>query len=381
MRRGTPEVVVAALLALLLVSYVWYTQFVIRELRVEGARSIEMFARVTRGLADDKPLSALIDIQRLMRAHGIPMIWVSPDGAVADHANLPFDPQAVLPEDDPRITEYIPRLQAQNTPIVDPQAGTIYFGNTRLVRQLRVIPMLQALTGVVLLIAFVYIVRTRSQAAREHVWAGMARESAHQLGTPLSSLTGWLELLEDRAENDPSLGAAVKHMQNDLVRLDRVAHRFERIGREPKLEQLDVGVVVDRVASYFKARVPTLANTVAVQCDISESPKASGDPVLLEWALEVLTKNAIDALAGRGGTVRITAAPVAEGGARIRVADDGPGVPREIRQRIFEPGFTTKQTGWGIGLSLAKRIIEENHGGKLMLLPTDRGATFEIILT
>jgi signal transduction histidine kinase len=209
----------------------------------------------------------------------------------------------------------------------------------------------------------------------------MARESAHQLGTPLSSLTGWLELLEDRAENDPSLGAAVKHMQNDLVRLDRVAHRFERIGREPKLEQLDVGVVVDRVASYFKARVPTLANTVAVQCDISESPKASGDPVLLEWALEVLTKNAIDALAGRGGTVRITAAPVAEGGARIRVADDGPGVPREIRQRIFEPGFTTKQTGWGIGLSLAKRIIEENHGGKLMLLPTDRGATFEIILT
>ena len=107
-----------------------------------------------------------------------------------------------------------------------------------------------------------------------------------------------------------------------------------------------------------------------------------GDPVLIEWALEVLTKNAIDALAGRGGRVELSVErrPSPERGVRVRVADDGPGVPRELRSRIFEPGFSTKQSGWGIGLSLAQRIVEENHGGKLLLAPSEQGAAFEIIL-
>ena len=105
-----------------------------------------------------------------------------------------------------------------------------------------------------------------------------------------------------------------------------------------------------------------------------------GDPVLLEWAVEVLTKNAIDALAGRGGAIRVSADRSKRRRRHVRVADDGPGIPRELRGRVFEPGFSTKKSGWGIGLSLAKRIVEENHGGRLMLLPTEQGATFEIIL-
>jgi signal transduction histidine kinase len=105
-----------------------------------------------------------------------------------------------------------------------------------------------------------------------------------------------------------------------------------------------------------------------------------GDSVLLEWAVEALTKNAIDALAGRGGRVDLSAELMPEGGVRLRVADDGPGVPREMRKQIFRPGFSTKERGWGIGLSLARRIVEENHGGRLALVPTDRGATFDIIL-
>ena len=105
-----------------------------------------------------------------------------------------------------------------------------------------------------------------------------------------------------------------------------------------------------------------------------------GDAVLLEWVIEALTKNAVDALAGRGGRIELSAEPAAEGGARVRVADDGPGVPRELRRRIFEPGYSTKERGWGIGLSLARRIVEENHGGRLALAPTDRGAAFDVIL-
>jgi signal transduction histidine kinase len=232
----------------------------------------------------------------------------------------------------------------------------------------------------VVLLAGFYVIRTRGDAARERLWAGMARESAHQLGTPLSSLSGWIELLEDRASDDMSQ-SAVAHMRSDLERLDRVAHRFERIGREPKFEEIDVAAIVERMTKYFQARVPTLANTIAVKSEIaSRLAVVHGDPVLLEWAIEVLTKNAIDALAGRGGTVQLSAQRGSDDSVVIRVADDGPGVPRDLRDRVFEPGFSTKQSGWGIGLSLAKRIVEENHGGKLVLAPTTQGATFEIIL-
>ena len=249
-----------------------------------------------------------------------------------------------------------------------------------MVRSLRVIPLLQALGVAILLLAGFYVIRTRGDAARERLWAGMARESAHQLGTPLSSLAGWIELLEDRA-TDPTGQAAVTHMRGDLERLDRVAHRFERIGRESKFEEIDVAAVVGRIAGYFQARVPTLANSVVIETDIATGlPIIRGDSVLLEWAVEVLTKNAIDALAGQGGRVRLSALRNRDDAVVIRVADNGPGVPRELRDRVFEPGFSTKQSGWGIGLSLAKRIVEENHGGKLALAPSEQGATFEIIL-
>jgi signal transduction histidine kinase len=175
--------------------------------------------------------------------------------------------------------------------------------------------------------------------------------------------------------------AAVTHMRADLERLDRVSHRFERIGREPKLEEVDVGSVVDRVARYFRARVPTLANTIEVDWFVARDlPPVRGDPVLIEWAVEVLTKNAIDALAGRGGHVQLAVERQPEHGVCIRVADDGPGIPRDIRSRVFDPGFSTKKSGWGIGLSLAKRIVEENHGGKLVLAASEQGAVFEIML-
>jgi signal transduction histidine kinase len=138
---------------------------------------------------------------------------------------------------------------------------------------------------------------------------------------------------------------------------------------------------MERIAAYFRARVPRLAHAVHIEVESTTEPiDVHGDAVLLEWALEVLVKNPIDALAGRGGSIRLGAIARPQGGARLRVADDGPGIPRDLRGRIFEPGFSTKTSGWGIGLALARRIVEENHGGTLQLASADRGATFEIIL-
>ena len=387
MRRGKPELLVATLILLLLASYVWYTQRAVRDLSADAKRSSEMYARIYRALGDTSSgaeFQALLDLSRNIRDQGVPIIVTDLSGTPEYTANLPFEaPGQPLATDDPRVREYVPVLAAQHPPIVDSVIGRVYYGNTRLVQGLAIIPALQAITAAILLLAGLYIIRTRGDAARERLWAGMARESAHQLGTPLSSLSGWIELLEERATDESSHGA-VRHMRADLDRLDRVAHRFERIGREAKFEAIDAGAVVQRVGRYFQARVPTLANTIVIACDVAPGLRAvHGDAVLLEWAVEVLTKNAIDALAGRGGRVWLSARPGTDESVVIAVADDGPGIPRELRHRVFEPGFSTKKSGWGIGLSLARRIVEENHGGKLILAAPDSsstGATFEIIL-
>jgi signal transduction histidine kinase len=380
MRRGAPELVVGLLLVVLLSSYVIYTRRVVRDLRVEAQRSSRMYARVLRAQTDtsaDAGTEALFDLTKSIIAQGVPIVVTDVRGRPTYHANLPLDSAR---DEQTQLREFVRELDRQNVPVTDSLVGKIHFGNTPLVKWLRIIPALQAATAFVLLIAGIYIVRTRGNAERERVWAGMARESAHQLGTPLSSLAGWIELLEDRATDEGTL-KAVGYMRADLERLDRVAHRFERIGREPRRDSVDVGELVDRIAAYFRARVPKLAHAVTI--DVDAHPPAMdvhGDAVLLEWALEVLVKNSIDALAGRGGRITLAVIPRPEGGACLRVADDGPGIPRDLRSRIFEPGFSTKTSGWGIGLSLARRIVEENHGGTLQLASVDRGAAFEIIL-
>jgi len=380
MRRGAPELVVGVLLVVLLSSYVVYTRRVVRDLRAEAQRSSRMYARVLRAQTDtsaDAGTQALFDLTKSIIAQGVPIIVTDPRGRPTYHANLSLDSTL---DEQTQLRRIVRDLDRQNVPVVDSLVGDIHFGNTSLVKWLRIIPALQAATAFVLLLAGIYIVQTRGNAERERVWAGMARESAHQLGTPLSSLAGWIELLEDRAVDDATRHA-VGFMRADLERLDRVAHRFERIGREPRRDAVNVAELVDRIATYFRARVPRLAHAVTIDVVPQDAPvDVRGDPVLLEWALEVLVKNSIDALAGRGGVITLAAESRAEGGACLRVTDDGPGIPREIRGRIFEPGFSTKTSGWGIGLSLARRIVEENHGGTLQLASADRGAAFEIIL-
>lgn len=379
MRRGAPALLVTLGLVMVVGWYVGYTQHLVSQLRREAARSAQMYARVYSALADPTDQSgtaALLDLSAQIDSMGVPVIVTDARGRAAAKANLPFRG----PLDDPRVLAYVRELDAQNPPVVERGVGTVHFGNPPLVRSLRIIPIAQAATLALLLAAGTYTIRTRWRAERERVWAGMARESAHQLGTPLSSLSGWIELLRDR-DADELTATALQHMESDLERLERVAHRFERIGRPPRRERVDAGALAERVAAYFRARVPTLAHTVAVTSARPNTPlEVEGDAVLLEWALEAIAKNAIDALAGRGGRVDITAAPLADGGVRIRVTDDGPGVPRELRSRIFEAGFSTKERGWGVGLSLAKRIVEENHGGRLVLASADRGATFDVIL-
>ena len=379
MRRGIPELTVGLLFALLLTSYIVFTQQVVRDLKGEGKRTSEKYARVFRAQIDtteSASTQALFDLSRSIREEGVPLVVTDRAGVPTSSANIP----ATIVNDDSLLRAYIRALDRLNPPVVDSIIGQIHYGNPPIVRWLRIIPALQAASALVLVLAAAYIVRTRGNAERERVWAGMARESAHQLSTPLSSLSGWIELLEERGV-DEQTQAALTQMQADLVRLDRGAHRCERIGREPRRDTVDVAALAERLASYFRQRVPTLKHAVSIEVTPPEAPfTVQGDAVLLEWSMEVLVKNAVDALAGRGGHISVKTEERAGGGARVTVSDDGPGIAREVRGRIFEPGFTTKSSGWGIGLSLARRIVEENHGGTLRLASSDRGTSFEIIL-
>lgn len=387
-------IVIVAILALL-TWYVVYTQQVVRELQRQAAIQGEMYSIISKAAldtaTDNDPYVVYLKLQQRIDSSGLMMISTNGSGAVTATANVPQD----ILRDSVRLAQLVRDLDLIHTPIVQeysrgPANGdstllltglsSIHYGDLPIVRGLRFIPVLQA-GAIVLLLAFgLYALRERGRAEREKVWAGMAREAAHQLGTPLSSLGGWIELLDGR-DGDATTLRAVAAMQQDVVRLERVSHRFERIGRPPRRDQVDAAALVERLAAYFAARAPTLGKHVAVVSQRPAEPvMVSGDGVLLEWVLEVLIKNAVDALGGRSGKVTVSAAVLPEGGARVRVADDGPGVPGELRQRIFDAGFSTKQSGWGIGLSLARRIVEENHGGKLLLVDSEHGAVFDVIL-
>ncbi|HKS07489.1 MAG TPA: HAMP domain-containing sensor histidine kinase [Gemmatimonadaceae bacterium] len=381
MRRRTALTVALGVgVTLLLASYVVYTQRVVRELQREAQRSSRMFARVLAGQADssvEAASRALFDLITMIREAGVPLVVADSLGRTTATANVPE--RATVSAD--AMRNYIAELDAENTPVIESVSGTtVHFGSTQLVRGLRVIPFVHAASLGLLLIAAVGLLFARARADREGLWAGMARETAHQIGTPLSSLHGWIDVLRDRHDRG-QLDQALDHMSVDIERLERVAHRFERIGRPPKDEQVDVGASVERIVAYFAKRAPTLATPVVFAVDLPSSRvSVRGDRVLLEWVLEALVRNAVDALSGIGGTIAVSVATLDGARIRIRVADDGPGVPSELRTRIFDAGFSTKERGWGIGLALTQRIVEQNHAGKLSLVPSAKGAVFDVIL-
>ncbi len=379
-RRRWPVILMVIGVLALIGWYVGYTRHVVGQLRAAAAVQARMYARIYEALQDTNleadPTVVLLDLSREISASGLPLIVTDRSGRITSTANIPSDVEG----DSLKLRAFLNEIDRRNPPIEQTALGAIHLGDSAIVAGLAVIPLMQA-AGIVLLLGLVvYALVERGRAEREKVWAGMAREAAHQLGTPLSSLAGWIELLNE-SEPDQTTARALNAMGQDLGRLERVSHRFERIGRPPRSDSVNCNLLVERLASYFAARAPTLARSVIIRSEHpSEQVVVRGDKVLLEWVLEVLIKNAIDALGGRDGEVVVSAMILPEGGVRLRVADNGPGVPRRLRKRVFEAGFTTKERGWGIGLSLARRIIEENHNGKLLLADSDRGAAFDIIL-
>jgi signal transduction histidine kinase len=376
LRRAGPAALVAfaLLFGALSVGYAW---IVARHLQGDARETSRLFGRVFEGLNDPRDgaaADALLSLAEEVRRLGIPIAVTDPSGRITALDNAPFGDSASEAERHAWITQ----LDRLHEPLVQPGVGTIHYGNLPVARRFTGLAALQAVVLVCLALLAWWAVRVRVGAARDRLWVAMARESAHQLGTPLMSLTGWIDYLRENP-GTPG-GELVKHLQADADRLERVAKRFERIGRPARREPVGLGAVAERVVGYFLPRLPTLANTVSLTLvSPGAGPTATGDPVLIEWALEVVVKNAIDALSGRGGRIEVTV-DATDRGARVAVSDDGPGVLPEMRGQLFEPGSSTKTGGWGIGLALARRIVEQQHGGRVSFRPGENGAGSVFVL-
>lgn len=376
----------AVLLGLVFVWYLIYTQQLVEAVRTEAAALSRIYGRIYQDLIDPQQetgVEALFDLLREIERLGIPVVLVDASGNPSAALNLPFEVDLSDPESRRRVMDYVEDLDRRNPPIVERGIGSIHFGVPPMVERLRWVPWIQVAALIVIVLGAVWIVRSTFRAERERIWSTMARESAHQLGTPLSSLTGWVEILKmPRAERQEvaSDETIAREVGVDLDRLTKVAQRFELIGREPRLREVDVSEVLRKLERYFAVRLPRKGHSIDLGLEIDPAlPPIAGVPVLLEWAFENIVKNAVDVLAGRGGRITIRAQR-ADRGVQIRFLDDGPGVPSELRKHIFEPGASKKEGGWGVGLSLARRIIEETHGGSITLGRPERGAEFIIEL-
>ncbi len=302
-----------------------------------------------------------------------PMIKVSRGGAV-EFNNIDEEKA----KDSLYIQKLIKKFKSENTPIEirykDTVLSTLYYGNSPLLNKLKYYPLALILI-IFLFAAVVYLFyRSSKNADQNKLWTGMAKETAHQIGTPLSSLVGWTEILKTEQVNPQY----IQEIEKDIDRLQTITDRFSKIGSAPTLEKLDVVKETKASYGYLKSRSSKLvdfelvAPDKIIMCNINAQ--------LFSWTIENLVKNAIDAMRGKGKlTVEITETDKL---VNIQISDTGKGIPKPQFSKIFEPGYTTKKRGWGLGLSLAKRIVEDYHKGKIKVLRSElgKGTTLQIAL-
>ena len=356
------------------------SHLLISDLAKEEATRMEVWAEAMRSLnAADEHTDLALVLKVINENHTIPVIVINRQGHVQTYRNVKLQGKnqadsikdAVAQAQRMRTDGHVIRIMLDNrNDYID-----VCYAESLLLRRLSWYPYVQL--GVILLFAglAVFALLTLKRAEQNHVWVGLSKETAHQLGTPISSLMAWMEMMKEAYPDDKLLS----EMDNDVKRLQLIADRFSKIGSQPTPEQADLIAVLQRVVAYMDSRT---SRTVVIMLHASaEKVMLNLNVSLFEWVIENLCKNAVDALEGRSGRIDIYVMQK-EKTVVIDLVDTGKGIRQKDMKNVFRPGFTTKQRGWGLGLSLARRIVEEYHHGKIFVKQSEvgQGTTFRIIL-
>jgi hypothetical protein len=384
-------------IVLISIVFVYYTLDVIGQLKLDAEKMAASFVKLWQLAASDNTSGGEVQIifEEVIKKANFPVV-------IADLERKPIFWRNIAgiidndPSPDARTkVEKIATEMRQSkgeTPLKfgETTISYFYYGDSPVIRQLQWMPFVEiGLVGAFILIGFVGFQNIRRSEER-HIWVGMAKETAHQLGTPISSLMGWLEILGNRptlekgADYPPEIDDAEisSQMKTDVGRLQRVANRFGQIGSMPELREVDLNALLEETACYYRRRLPFDGQGIQINCKFGELPQLLLNGELLTWAVENLIKNSLQAVDSKDGRVDIISCMAKDSSSVIiQVIDNGPGIAPGTARKLFRPGFTTKKRGWGLGLTLARRIVEEYHRGKIVLLKSRPGETvFQIAL-
>jgi two-component sensor histidine kinase len=381
----------------------YYNSTLIRRMQAQAESTTRLFSRFIaielRDVTDASRRNFIREVRNAINlpfvmtdAEGRPMVWNEigiPMVSEDEYGRIQkFNPSA---PNDPMLERILMKalhFDRVNEPVqieTEDISFVIHYGPSKLARELAVAPYI-LFAVFILFVLFGFLGFRAMKIGEQHsIWVGMAKETAHQLGTPLSSIMGWIEMVREEVKDtscSDRLSLAIEETATDVDRLSKISARFSKIGSAPKLEYQELAPVIEETVDYFERRRPSLKIHSTITVELEELPLIRCSRDLLGWVFENLIKNSLDAIADEGGKINIIGRTNRrEGRVEITFSDNGKGMSPSMRKRIFSPGFTTKSRGWGLGLALVKRIVEEIHHGTIKVLHTQSGVGTAFLIT
>ena len=367
----------------LIIGLLTYTQLLVNNLREDNKEIVTLYASLIANVVkEDNDNNLDFIFENIIQKVKFPLIQTDTENNVQMWKNLPDDMDT-----EEQIYRFMRICDKNNKPIALTYEnekigritfGYLHYGDSALISKLQVWSYIEIIaTGFFIFLGFSGFSFIRNNE-KKHIWVGMARETAHQLGTPVSALMGWVQWIKDHPEK---FNEILPEMEIDLQRLEQINRRFSEMGSDSEFKELDLSIRIEKIIKYLNKRLPSLGRTVKLANDIQPGIIIKANGSLLAWSIENIIKNSIDSIDQRSGEISISLRKELNE-IKIRIKDNGIGIPKKDWKNIFRPGFSTKKAGWGLGLSLANRIIEDIHKGNLRVLSStiNKGTIIEIIL-
>ena len=358
-----------------------YNRYLSSELRKDNRSVVKLYAELIAATVKDESLTNINFIfENIIRKVKFPIIQSNQNKKPQLWMNLPDN----IKNNDDKI-KLMKSMDKINTPIPlvfnnenneSINFGYLHYGDSFLIQKIQIWAYVEVfLIGVFVFFGFLGFSFIRSNE-KKHIWVGMSRETAHQLGTPVSALLGWIDLLKEDASNAKDI---IPELVSDIDRLQQISRRFSKMGSEPEIEEINISNKIENILFYLSKRIPVLGNKIQLINDINSGITIKANGTLLSWAIENLIRNSIDAIGANEGIIRISLIKTSDK-VKIKISDNGCGIPKKDWKNIFRPGFSTKFTGWGLGLSLCQRIIKEVHNGTISIISSElnSGTVFEV---